>query len=220
MIQSIAAVNTIMGNETQDELLSGQGVSVAQPEVLPNQKPRRFFDIPIDVVDTVSQYMNIVLQRSSTASHKNVDVKSVIINAQNMFRNGVKYNDSLWFQHTAASVRELLVFIRIDNEDFHTAHSSIPLYSRDQKIKEPLDRLILICSYLSDIVHFVPGNRLGILHKLYPSFGYGSLDKDKFFREEADDESHFEKVCIDLIYILNDIFHTYCVGGPSETTGV
>lgn len=204
-----------MDEELQDNLIADEGVPVAQPATLPNEKPKRFFDIPKEVVSIVAVYMNVVLKMSPNTKHQDIDVQSIVDNAQAMFRDGVKFNDKFWFQHTAASIRELIGFTKIESEDFHTAHSSIPLYSTDQGVKERLDKIIAIRSYLSDIVHFVPGNRLGIMHKLYPTDGYGTMDKDKFFKDE---EAHFEKVCIDLVYILNDLFVKYCVGKVSAPT--
>lgn len=176
---------------------------------MPFEKPVVFPDIPDSIIDTVAMYQNVVLKRSSGTNHQDIDVKKVLANARNMFRDGVKYNDDLWPQHVSISIREIIGFIKFDGEDFHLAHSSIPQYAVDQGIKEQMDNLTIMRSYLSDIVHCVPGNRLGMMHKLYPSDGYGTMRPEKFFREE---EKTLEKVCIDLVYILHDIFTTYCVG--------
>ncbi len=205
-----------MLDDIQDELLADQGIPVSQPTTLPNQKPKRFFDIPISVVQTVSVYMIVVQKRSTKASCQQVDIEAVILNAQALFHDGVKYRNRFWYQHVAALIREIIGFIQIANDDFHLAHSSIPHYEEDRDLKDQLDKLVIIRSYLSDIVHFIPGNRLGILNRLYPAERYGSMNKQVFFTEEMDGESHFEKVCIDLIYILNDIFEKYCVGSTSS----
>lgn len=198
----------------QDTEIQNSGISVDLPkDILPNQKPDKFFDIPDKVVDTFSTYMQVVLKMSDNTKHQDIDVKKNIENAKNMFRDGVKNHDDLWMQHTAASLREIVGFINIDGEDFYKAHSSIPTYATDQTVKDQLDKVISIRSYLSDIVHFVPGNRLGIMHGLYPNDGYGTMKKEKFFKEE---EAHFEKVCIDLVYIINDIFVQYCIGVVPE----
>ena len=153
--------------------------------------------------------MQVVLQMSPTTNHQDVNVRKNLENAKNMFRDGVKYNDDLWMQHVAASVREIIGFVNIDGEDFYRAHSSIPTYATDSVIKQQLDRVILIRSYLSDVVHFVPGNRFGIIQRLFPGPPYSTMRKEVFFRDE---EGTVEKVCIDLVYTLNDIFVKYCVG--------
>ena len=198
----------------QDNQIQSGGISVELPtDVLPNQRPEKFFDIPDSVLNSFSTYMQVVLNMSEKTRHQAVDVKRNLENAKNMFRDGVKYNDDLWMQHTAASIREIIGFVNIDGEDFYKAHSSIPTYATDQTIKEQLDRIISIRSYLSDIVHFVPGNRFGIIQRLYPNDGYATMRKEKFFQDE---ETTFEKVCIDFVYSLNDIFVKYCVGVVPE----
>lgn len=202
-------------DELRDNVIAGSGIPVMDPQpVLPNQKPEKFTDIPDVVVTSFSTYMQVVLNMSEGTKHQNIEVKKNLENAKNMFRDGVKYNDDLWMQHTAASMREIVGFVNIDGEDFYKAHSSIPTYATDQTIKDQLDRIISIRSYLSDIVHFVQGNRFGIIQRLYPNDGYATMRKEKFFQDE---ETTFEKVCIDFIYILNDIFVKYCVGVVPET---
>lgn len=202
----------------QDNQIQGSAISVELPvEVLPNQKPLKFVDVPDEVVSSFSTYMQVVLNMSEGTKHQTIDVKKVIENAKNMFRDGARYNDDLWMHHTAASIREIIDFINIEGEDFYKAHSSIPPYATDQNIKDQLDKIVSIRSYLSDIVHFVPGNRLGIIHKLYPGDGYGTMRKEKFFEEE---DKTFEKVCIDLVYILNDIFTKYCIGVVSTPPNI
>jgi hypothetical protein len=198
----------------QDNAIQEEGISVELPkDVLSEQKPENFFDIPDVVINSFSTYMQVVLNMSEGTKHRTVDIKKNLENAKNMFRNGVKYNDDLWMQHVASSIREIICFVNVDGDDFHKAHSSIPTYSTDQSIKEQLDRIISIRSYLSDIVHFAKGNRFGIIQRLYPDGGYGTMQKEKFFQEE---ESTFEKVCMDFVYSLNDLFVEYCVGTVSE----
>lgn len=204
-----------MMDPLQDNQIQGAAISVELPaEVLPNQIPTKFSDIPDTVITSFSTYMQVVLNMSEGTKHQSVEVKKNLENAKNMFRDGVKYNDDLWMQHTAASMREIIGFVNIDGEDFYKAHSSIPTYATDQTIKDQLDRIISIRSYLSDIVHFVQGNRFGIIQRLYPNDGYATMRKDKFFQDE---ETTFEKVCIDFVYTLNDIFVKYCVGVVPET---
>jgi hypothetical protein len=199
----------------QDNQIQSTPISVELPsEVLPNQKPSKFFDIPQKVIDSFSAYMQVVLQMSEGTKHQEeIKVKEVLVNTQNMFRDGFKHNDNFWMQHVAISLREIVGFINIDGEDFYKAHSSIPTYATNQDIKEQLDKIILMRSYFSDIVHFVPGNRLGIMHKIYPNDGYQTMRKEKFFQDE---ETIFEKVCIDFIYLINDIFIKKCVGVVKE----
>jgi len=202
-------------DELRDNAIAESGIPVAEPQpVLPNQKPEKFIDIPDTVITSFSTYMQVVLNMSDGTKHQSIEVKKNLENAKNMFRDGVKYNDNLWMQHTAASMREIVGFVNIDGEDFYKAHSSIPTYATDQTIKDQLDRIISIRSYLSDIVHFVQGNRFGIIQRLYPNDGYATMRKEKFFQDE---ETTFEKVCIDFVYILNDIFVKYCVGIVPET---
>ncbi len=202
-------------DELRDNAIAGSGIPVTEPQpVLPNQKPEKFVDIPDAVITSFSTYMQVVLNMSEGTKHQSVEVKKNLENAKNMFRDGVKYNDDLWMQHTATSMREIVGFVNIGGEDFYKAHSSIPTYATDQTIKDQLDRIISIRSYLSDIVHFVQGNRFGIIQRLYPNNGYATMRKEKFFQDE---ETTFEKVCIDFVYILNDIFVKYCVGVVPET---
>lgn len=197
-------------DELRDNAIAGSGIPVAETQaILPNQKPEKFTDIPDAVIISFSTYMQVVLNMSEGTKHQSVDVKKNLENAKNMFRDGVKYNDDLWMQHTAASMREIVGFVNIAGEDLYKAHSSIPIYATNQTIKDQLDRIISIRSYLSDIVHFVQGNRFGIIQRLYPNDGYATMRKEKFFQDE---EITFEKVCIDFVYILNDIFVKYCVG--------
>lgn len=201
-------------DELRDNLAVGAGLAVAEPkQILANERPSKFTDIPDAVIASFSTYMQVVLNMSDGTKHRSVDVKKNLENAKNMFRDGVKYNDDLWMQHTAASIREVICFVNVDGEDFYKAHKSIPTYATDQTIKDELDKVISIRSYLSDIVHFAQANRLGLMHKLYPMDGYGTMRKEKFFKEE---EATFEKVCIDFVYILNDIFVKYCVGVVPE----
>ncbi|MCX6715668.1 MAG: hypothetical protein NT077_01465 [Candidatus Taylorbacteria bacterium] len=208
-----------MPPELPDNLIASSGIPVPlTEEVLPNAQPQKFYNIPDPVVDTVSVYMNVVLKMSPSTKHQEIDVKGIIDNGKSMFRDGVKYNDTFWPQHIAASMREIVGFVKVEAEDFYTAHSSIPSYATDPEIKKQLDRIVLMRSYFSDIVHFVKGNRIGIVHKLYPNDGYGVMRPDKFFKDE---ESTLEKICIDFIYILNDIFVKHCVGvvRPASPTG-
>ncbi|OGJ54782.1 hypothetical protein A2880_03345 [Candidatus Peribacteria bacterium RIFCSPHIGHO2_01_FULL_49_38] len=202
-------------DELRDNAIAGSGIPVTEPQtILPNQKPEKFIDIPDAVITSFSTYMQVVLNMSEGTKHQSVEVKKNLENAKNMFRDAVKYKDDLWMQHTAASMREIIGFVNIDGEDFYKAHSSIPTYATDQTIKDQLDRIISVRSYLSDIVHFVQGNRFGIIQRLYPNDGYATMRKEKFFQDE---ETTFEKVCIDFVYTLNDIFVKYCVGVVPET---
>lgn len=203
-------------DELSDNLIAGSGIPVTEPkQFLENERPSKFTDIPDTVIISFSSYMQVVLNMSEGTRHQSIDVKKNLENAQNMFRDGVKYNDDFWMHHTAASIREIIGFVNIDGEDFYKAHSNIPAYATNQTIKNQLDRIISIRSYLSDIVHFVQGNRFGIIQRLYPDDVYSTMRKEKFFLQE---ESTFEKVCIDLIYTLNDIFVKYCVGIIQDNT--
>lgn len=199
-----------METNQENQINNSKGISINLPdELLPDLNPQKFFDIPDEVITSFSTYMQVVINMSDRTKHRNVHVKNILMNAKNMFRDGVRFNDDLWMQHVASSIREIIDFLNIPGEDFYKAHKGIPLYATDQEIRDQLDRIISIRSYLSDIVHFAEGNRFGLIQLLYPNEKYATMRKEKFFQEEEDT---FERVCIDLVYSLNNIFKKYCVG--------
>ncbi len=132
--------------------------------IVTHEKPERFVDIPNNIIHIVSVYMNVVLKR--TAKQKEVDTRKLIINAKSMFSNGIRYKDDLWMQHTASSLREIVCFVDLNN-GFNLSFKSVPAYESDQLIKETIDKLRNIKSYISDVVHFVKNPRLGYVDKIY-----------------------------------------------------
>lgn len=193
-------------SEPQDkELEKRSGLSVAEGPVLPFQKPKQFIHIPETVIDRVSMYMTpIIYKANSSFSNREVDVKAILSNAKNMFRDGIRHNDNLWMQHCASSIREIINFV--EPEHFSEAHINIPRYP-DPQVEEVINFLIGARSYLSSIVHFRPNQRVGDAEKLYPKQGYGQVDKEVFLNSEVD---FFERVCIDIVYTLDHIFRTFC----------
>ena len=137
-------------NEIKDNFI-GEGLSV-EDILVPHEKPTKFVDIPADIIEDVNLYMSIVLKKA--VRQKNVSILIVINNAKNMFRGGVRYNDNLWMQHVAASIREIICLVDV-RSCFHLAYKCIPPYEANPVIKEKIDKISYIKSYLSDVVHFV-----------------------------------------------------------------
>ena len=173
-----------------------KGFSTAK-SILPFEKVDKFIYIPDDIIEVVSQYMSIIIKN---ANHRDVDVKKIIDNAKNMFRDGVRYHDDLWMQHCAASVREILIFV--NPEHFHQTYQSIPSPT-DPNVESAFKFLAHACTYLSSIVHFRESAKVGNAETLYPNRGYGQKGRNEFLRDEP---IFFEKVCIDIIYTLYHLF--------------
>lgn len=196
-----------------DELDKGlneiESLPVAPVAPLPSEKPKKLIDTPRDVISNIDCYLKVVIHKKT--DHRKVDIKKVIENAQCMFRDGARYHDNLWMHHCAASVRELITFLVPD--DFHIALSCIP-QSNDSAMEEFSMFFINAKAYLSDLVHFCDSARLGNADKLYPNQGYGQKNLEEFLNDET---VFFEKVCIDLIYALDEIFSRYCTGAIDES---
>lgn len=198
--------------DLQDKLLEAiPGVAIQEEKKpLAFEIPTKFNDIPDTVISMVSIYMQTVIdyKRSFGDSFgKEIEVKKLIVNGKKMFSDGMKRNDSLWMQHCAASIREIVCFI--EPEDFHKSIKCIPSIS-SQQVEDDFSMIIKIRTYISDIVHFVPRPRKGKVDEILQNRGFGQKNDDVFFREEQ--ESVFEEICIKLIYTLNNIFVKYCVG--------
>jgi len=199
-----------MKEETLDkELNNMESLSVAVRPPLPFEKPDRFINIPSDVIINVSLYLSIVINKKT--DHRNVDAKRIFENAQSMFRDGVRYHDNLWLHHCASSMREVICFLEPD--DFHTAHSSIPAPT-DPSMDAFYNFFMSSKAYLSDVVHFCDSAKIGNADKIYPGQGYGQKSKDDFL---ANEHLFFEKLCIDLVYTLHDLFTRYCIGSTNES---
>lgn len=111
-------------SDIKDNLI-GEGLSVEEV-VVPHQKPDKFIDIPIEVLKNVSIYMDVVIKR--VASQKCLEIDQILKNTKNMFSNGIKYNDELWMQHTAASIREIICLVKLETA-FSSCYKSIPEYN-------------------------------------------------------------------------------------------
>lgn len=184
-----------------------RGIPVAQPESLSGEIPRYFKDIPDEVCRVVSLYMTVV--KKVKKPEADVNIEMIIDNAKNMFRSGVKYNDTLWPQHCASSIREIITFI--EPLDFHTAIKCIsrPDDISDSDIQGLMGKFCNIKTYLSDVVHFVPEPRIGKVALIYPQDKFGTMNKTEFYSMEAD---IIERISIELIYTLFYIFKKYCIG--------
>lgn len=198
--------------DLQDKLLESiPGVAIQEEKKpLAFEIPAKFNDIPGDVINLVSIYMQVIVdykRNFGDSFGKEVDIKKVIINGKKMLSDGIKRNDSLWMQHCAASIREIVCFI--EPVDFHKAIRCIPDIS-DQQVEDDFSMIIKIRKYISDVVHFVPKPRKGRVDEILKNRGFGQKNDDVFFKEEQ--EFIFEEICIKLIYKLNDIFTKFCVG--------
>ena len=183
----------------------GDGGLSTTPPLLPFEIPSRFIDIPDTVINIISRYMNVVIESGTPG--REVNIKKILNNAKMMFRDGIKYNDELWLQHCASSIRELIDFLQPEN--YRDAFSSIPKVDTDPKVESIFNFLNKAKTYLSDIVHFREAVKLGNFEKLYPGQGYGQIKKDAFLKQE---DKYFEKVCIDIVCTINQLFCEYCAG--------
>lgn len=179
------------------------GLSTSLPAVLPFEKPQRFIDIPDAIINTVSKYMTIVIDKGSPG--REVDITNILNNSKNMFRDGVRYNDKFWLHHCASSIREIISFM--ESGHFTSAFRNIPERNINPVIDDIFSFLDQANAYLSDIVHFRESAKIGSCEKLYPKQGYGEMKKEDFLKSES---TIFERVCIDIVYTLNQIFSTYC----------
>lgn len=191
------------------ELEEKEGLPTTEGPPLPFEKPEQFIYISDDVIRDVSRYMAIVI--STATPNRNVDVKVILENAKNMFRDGVRHHDNLWMQHCASSMREILSFVEPGH--FNQAYQSIPSPT-DPNMERVFRFLIRANTYLSSIVHFRESAKVGDADNLYPNQGYGQKDHDEFLGNE---QEFFEKVCIDIIYTLHYLFTCYCAGNNGQS---
>jgi hypothetical protein len=202
---ALVRYSLLMHPESQDPELQGkEGVSTSVGHTLPSEKPKRFIHIPDEVIREVARYMVPII--GNATQNREVEVKAIIENAKNMFRDGVRYHDTLWMHHCAASMREIISFI--DPEHYIQTFQSIPSPS-DPRVEKAFLFLISANSYLSSIVHFRPAARISDAEQLYPGQGYGQKTLEDFLKEEP---QFFEELCIDLVYTLHVIFQNYCAG--------
>lgn len=191
------------------ELEKEKGLPTVEGPALPFEKPVQFVHIPSEVIEIVVRYMPAVI--STATPGRNVDVKTILENAKNMFRvrDGVRYHDALWMQHCAASLREILSFIEPGH--FYQTYQSIR--STDPDVDKILRFLIRVNTYLSSVVHFRDSAKVGDAENLYPNQGHGQKNQGGFLNDE---QSFFEKVCIDIVYTLHYLFTQYCTGGDNQ----
>lgn len=192
-----------MDEPLDKELEKEKGLSTAEGPALPFEKPEQFIRIPDEVIGVVSRYMAIVI--STATPSRSVDVKAILENTKNMFRDGVRYHDNLWIQHCAASVREILSFIEPGH--FYQAYQAIQ--PTDPDVERILKFLIRANTYLSSVVHFRNSAKVGDAENLYPNQSYGQKNHNDFLNDE---HAFLEKVCIDVVYTLHYLFTRYCVG--------
>lgn len=193
-----------MKDELLEKISHGE-VSNTTYSVLPYEIPRIFINIPDHVIDIVAIYLPVVFRIAEGKKNKEINVSEIINNAKYLFSAGAKHNDKLWMHHCAASIRELIIFVY--SSDFHKALSCIPK-NIDKRVEKEFLFIENARSYLSCIVHFVPNKRTSILHKMYPNKKFNQMTKNQLILIEDD---IFEKVCIDLIYVLYYIFDEYCI---------
>jgi len=191
-----------MNKSIDKELNNKGGLLVTEGPLLPFERSEQFIYIPCDIIKDVSLYMAIVISKAT--SNRNVHIEVIFKNAKNMFRDGVRYHDDLWMQHCAASMREILSFVRPFH--FNQAFGGIPLPT-DPNVESTFKFFAYSNAYLSSIVHFRESARVGEANNLYPNQGYGQNDQDEFLRSE---QIFFEKVCIDIVYTLHHLFTQYC----------
>lgn len=194
-----------------DTLTTEQGgLPTATPEVLPFKKPAQFVHIDKGVFDIVSRYMPVVILTAN--NNRRVDVEKILENTKYMFTEGVKRNDSLWMLHLAASLREIICFI--EPEHFRTAFNSIT--EGDPTADEILAYLMQSKAYLSSVVHHMDGSKIGQADSLYPRQEFGHMTLDAFKQQEA---AFLERVSIDLVFTLHDLFSRYCMARPTIQHG-
>ena len=196
-----------MDKPIDKKLEKKKGLPTVEGPTLPFEKPDQFIRIPNEVIDVVSRYMAIVI--STATPGRSVNIKVILENATNMFRDGVRYNDNLWMQHCAASVREVLSFI----EPGHFFQAYRTIQPTDPDVERILKFLIRANTYLSSVVHLRNSAKIGDAENLYPNQGYGQKSHSDFLRDE---HAFFEKVCIDIVYTLHYLFRRYCVGENNQ----
>jgi hypothetical protein len=180
------------------------GISIVSP-TLPFEIPEKFTSIPQNVINNVSTYLAVVISKGTEG--REINVKGVIENAQNLFRDGARYHDKYWMHHCASSIRELTEFLNPD--DYNRAFTSIPILGVDPNADRIFTFLVQSRAYLSDVVHFRESAKIGSYDKIYPNQGYGQLRRDDFIKKE---DLLFEKLCVHLVYTLDQLFNNYCIG--------
>ncbi len=181
------------------------GLPTTAPEVLPFQKPAQFVHIDNSIFVIVSRYMSVVILTEN--NNRQVDVQKILENAKYMFTEGAKRNDSYRMQHLAASLREIICFI--DPEHYRAAFSGI--VEGDPTADGILTYLEQSKAYLSSVVHHMSTSKIGQAERLYPGQGYGQMSLEVFKQQEA---AFLERVSIDLVYTLHDLFSRYCMARP------
>jgi len=194
-------------NKLNDSLLldDKHGLDVTLPTPLPFEIPNKFINIPNTVIKNVNSYLSVVI---TMGTGRDIEVENILENIKVILKDGgINYHDHYWKQHCAASFRELIVFL--EPGTYRSAFLSIPQEGIDQRVEYIFGFLDKATTYLSDVVHFRESAKLGNYDKMYPNQGYGEMNKIEFLSKE---HIYLEKIFIDVVYALNQLFCDYCVG--------
>lgn len=186
------------------------GLPITLSALLPFEKPQQFVHITDNIFTEVSRYMTVVILTATT--NRTVDLSKIFANAKYMFSEKSRRSDTMWKQHVAASLREAICFI--EQEHYRTAFQSIPT-NEDPTVEGIFSFIDISKAYLSSVVHHQETSKIGQVDRLYPRQGFGQMDLATFQAQESD---ILERVCIDLVFTLHNLFATYCMTTPRQST--
>ncbi len=142
-----------------------------------------------------------VIWRVKAMKGKNVPIDEVIDNTRVIFTDDViRTRDTLWMQHCASSLRELVLDLQIP-EDFLSALKCLPPREKgDGSPTEEYERIRSFKDFLHGVVHFDDGSTL---QKAKDITGNNQL-------QEVNNEI-FEKICSQFIQELYNLFSSHCM---------
>ncbi len=178
---------------TDDPLLRGRGISGEGYE-------NEFSSFTSEQLNIVTAYLCLIWNIKSEKA-KNIPISQIINTTQRFFVDAqLRSKDSLWRQHVASSLRELLDDLRIP-EDFLCALACLPP-EFDAEGSQASEYAILrdFKSFFNGYVHFQPGM---VLDRAKSITGDQQLTKI--------DDDLFEHICSLYIKILLGLFARYCM---------
>lgn len=177
-------------DDFKDPYLEGKGISTGYDT--------RFSAIPKRILRIVAAYLEVVWRvRGETG--KKVPIDEILETVVVIFSDDIfRARDSLWMQHCAVSLRELLD-LQIPG-DFCAAFKSFPEYIQNGSPFPPYQRLIDFRGFFNDIVHFKDG---GALQKAKDLIGDQKIN--------AIDAVVFERICFESIQELYNLFAKFCL---------
>lgn len=180
-------------DEIKDPLLADKEISTGGYET-------QFSSITKKNLKIVGGYLQIIW-RVKAMKGKSVPIDDVIENTRIIFTDSIiRTRDTLWIQHCASSLRELVADLQIP-EDFLSALKCLP--SREQGDGSPTPEYVRIRNFeefLNSVTHFSDGSTL---QKAKDITGNNQL-------REINDEI-FEKICTQFMQELYNLFSSHCM---------